>query len=138
MSNNQINKFKKQSKAEVNKQSKDKKFINISKKWLLESHRLKYTYHFNWFGIPIILNSEDKKYKLSVMNRLNKRGVMTRPIISGNFSKQPSIKLYNIKTGSKLHNADMIDKKAFFLGLHNIKITPKKLKFLTESIYSSL
>ena len=59
MSNNQINKFKKQSKAEVNKQSKDKKFINISKKWLLESHRLKYTYHFNWFGIPIIQYPSD-------------------------------------------------------------------------------
>lgn len=59
MSNNQINKFKKQSKAEVNKQSKDKKFINISKKWLLESHRLKYNYHFNWFGIPIIQYPSD-------------------------------------------------------------------------------
>ena len=78
-----------------------------------------------WFGIPFILNSKDKKYKLSVMDNLNNKGVMTRPIISGNFAKQPSIKLYNIKTGSKLYNADMIDKNAFFLGLHNIKITPK-------------
>ena len=91
-----------------------------------------------WFGIPIILNSEDKKYKLSVMNRLNNRGVMTRPIISGNFAKQPSIKLYKIKTDYKLQNADLIDKNAFFLGLHNIKITTRKLKLLTESIYSSL
>ena len=91
-----------------------------------------------WFGIPFILNSKDKNYKLRVMDNLNNKGVMTRPIISGNFAKQPSIKLYKIKTGSKLHNADLIDKNAFFLGLHNIKITTKKLKFLTESIYSSL
>ena len=91
-----------------------------------------------WFGIPFILNSKDKNYKLKVMNKLNNKGVMTRPIISGNFAKQPSIKLYKIKTGSKLHNADLIDKNAFFLGLHNIKITNKKLKFLTESFYSSL
>ena len=91
-----------------------------------------------WFGIPFILNSKDKRYKLSVMNKLNNKGVMTRPIISGNFAKQPSIKLYKIKTGPKLHNADLIDKNAFFLGLHNIKITTKKLKFLIESIYSSL
>ena len=91
-----------------------------------------------WFGIPFILNSKDKKYKLSVMDKLNNKGVMTRPIISGNFANQPSIKLYKIKTASKLHNADLIDKNAFFLGLHNIKITTKKLKFLTESIYSSL
>ena len=91
-----------------------------------------------WFGIPFILNSKDKKYKLSVMDKLNNKGVMTRPIISGNFAKQPSIKLYKIKTDYRLQNADLIDKNAFFLGLHNIKITTKKLKLLTESIYSSL
>ena len=91
-----------------------------------------------WFGIPFILNSKDKKYKLSVMDKLNKKGVMTRPIISGNFANQPSIKLYKIKTGTKLDNADLIDKSAFFLGLHNIKITNKKLNFLVNSIYSSL
>ncbi len=91
-----------------------------------------------WFGIPFILNSKDKKYKLSVMDKLNNKGVMTRPIISGNFAKQPSIKLYKIRTETKLHNADLIDKNAFFLGLHNIKITTKKLKYLTESIYASL
>ena len=70
-----------------------------------------------WVGIPFILNSKDKKYKLNVMNKLNNKGVMTRPIISGNFANQPSIKLYKIKTGRKLHNADLIDKNAFFLGL---------------------
>ena len=59
MSDNQINKFKKESKVEINKQSKDKKFKNITKKWLIESHRLKYTYHFNWFGIPIIQYPSD-------------------------------------------------------------------------------
>ena len=31
------------------------------------------------------------------MDKLNNKGVMTRPIISGNFANQPSIKLYNIK-----------------------------------------
>ena len=63
---------------------------------------------------------------------------MTRPIISGNFANQPSKKLYKIKTGPKLHNADLIDKNAFFLGLHNIKITNKKLNLLIKNIYSSL
>ena len=91
-----------------------------------------------WFGIPIILNTNDKKYKQKVMDTLHKKGIMTRPIISGNFAKQPSINLYKIKVNYKLPNADLIDKKAFFLGLHNIKINNSKLKFLTDSIYSSL
>ena len=91
-----------------------------------------------WFGIPFVLNSKNKNYKLKVMDKLNKKGVMTRPIISGNFARQPSIKLYKIKIDKKLVNADLVDKNAFFLGLHNIKITDSKLKKLVESIYSSL
>lgn len=91
-----------------------------------------------WFGIPIILNSNNKKYKQKIMNNLHGKGIMTRPIISGNFAKQPSIKLYKIKIDNQLPNSDLVDKKGFFLGLHNIKISDAKLKFLTDSIYSSL
>ena len=91
-----------------------------------------------WFGIPIILNSNNKNQKQRVMNNLYNKGIMTRPIISGNFANQPSIKLYKIKINYKLPNADLIDKKAFFLGLHNTKISNSKLKTLTNSIYSSL
>ncbi|MFL2884486.1 MAG: DegT/DnrJ/EryC1/StrS family aminotransferase [Candidatus Pelagibacter sp.] len=91
-----------------------------------------------WFGMPLLLNSKNKKYKLEVMNKLNQKGIMTRPIISGNFAKQPSIQLYKIKSKTKLQNADLIDKKAFFLGLHNIRITDNKLRILTDHIYSSL
>jgi len=91
-----------------------------------------------WFGIPIILNFDNKKYKQKLMNNLNNKGIMTRPIISGNFANQPSIKLYKIKIDSELPNSNLVDKKGFFLGLHNIKISDAKLKFLTDSIYSSL
>ena len=91
-----------------------------------------------WFGIPFVLNSKNKSYKLKVMDKLNRKGIMTRPIISGNFAKQPSIRLYKIKNNTKLPNADLIDKNAFFLGLHNTKITDNKLKLLTKYIYSSL
>ena len=91
-----------------------------------------------WFGIPFMLNSKNKTYKHKVMNKLNQKGVMTRPIISGNFANQPSIQLYKIKSNTKLPNADLVDKKAFFLGLHNIKITDNKLKLLVDHIYSSL
>ena len=91
-----------------------------------------------WFGIPFVLNTKNKKYKLKVMSKLNQKGIMTRPIISGNFANQPSIQLYKIKINTKLPNADLIDKNAFFLGLHNIKITDNKLRILTDHIYSSL
>ena len=91
-----------------------------------------------WFGIPIFLKKNNKKYKQNVMNKLKKFGVITRPIISGNFANQPSVKLYKIKINHKLNNADLVDINSFFLGLHNTKINKKKLHYLVKSIYSSL
>ena len=91
-----------------------------------------------WFGIPIILKLNFKNYKKQVMKKLDKLGIVTRPIISGNFAKQPSIKLYKIRTHYKLKNADQIDKNSFFLGLHNLKISNKKLVKFCNLFYSTL
>ena len=91
-----------------------------------------------WFGIPITLTNNNKKFKNLFMNKLNRKGIITRPIISGNFANQPSIKLYKIKVNYKLKNADMIDQTSFFLGLHNIKIDNTKLNKFCNYFYSSL
>jgi CDP-6-deoxy-D-xylo-4-hexulose-3-dehydrase len=119
---------------------KIKKSLLINKKYNNQFTILDDQNHANaaWFGIPIILNSNNKKYKQNIMSKLHEKGIMTRPIISGNFAKQPSIKLYKIKINNQLPNSDLVDKKGFFLGLHNIKISDAKLKFLTDSIYTSL
>ena len=119
---------------------KIKKSLLINKKYNNQFTILNDQNHANtaWFGIPIILNSNNKKYKQNIMSKLHGKDIMTRPIISGNFAKQPSINLYKIKINNQLPNSDLIDKKGFFLGLHNIKISDAKLKFLTDSIYSSL
>jgi CDP-6-deoxy-D-xylo-4-hexulose-3-dehydrase len=119
---------------------KIKKSLLINKKYNNQFTILDDQNHANtaWFGIPIILKSNNKKYKQNIMSKLHGKGIMTRPIISGNFAKQPSIKLYKIKINNQLPNSDLVDKKGFFLGLHNIKISDAKLKFLTNSLFSSL
>lgn len=91
-----------------------------------------------WFGIPINLKTNNKKFKDTFIKNLNLKGIITRPIISGNFANQPSIKLYKIKTKHKLVNADIVDKSSFFIGLHNNKITKKKLNKFCELFYTSL
>ena len=52
-------KFKKECKKEISKQSINKKFINLSQKWIEESIKTKYTYHFDWLGRPIIQFPQD-------------------------------------------------------------------------------
>ena len=47
-------------------------------------------------------------YKKKVTDKLNKFGIITRPLISGNFANQPAVKLYKLKISSNLQNADYI------------------------------
>ena len=39
----------------------------------------------SWFGFPIMINNINKVNKNKFMNYLNKNGIETRPILSGNF-----------------------------------------------------
>jgi len=91
-----------------------------------------------WFGIPIILKSNKKNYKNKVTNKLNKLGIDTRPLISGNFANQPSVKLYNLKINNNLKNANFIDKNSFFIGLHNTKTAIKTANLIKKAFYASL
>ena len=49
-----ILKFQKECKEEIAKQGNDKEFLALSKKWSVEAIKHKYSYHFSWFGRPII------------------------------------------------------------------------------------
>ena len=91
-----------------------------------------------WFGIAIIMNSLKKGYKDIVTKRLNKKGIVTRPLISGNFAQQPAVKLYKLKHTKNLKNADYLDQNSFFIGIHNTLVTKKEINYLKNSIYSSL
>ena len=72
----------------------------------------------SWFGIPMLMNPKYKIDKRRILNKLVKNGIENRPIISGNFTKQPSIKKYKLlKRNTSFPNAEYIDKLGFFIGL---------------------
>lgn len=82
----------------------------------------------SWFGIPIILSK--KISRKNFIKGIEKDGVQTRPIISGNFLKQPSIKKYKLNKNFKLKNSDYINDHGLFIGLPTklmTKVTVKKL-----------
>ena len=51
--------FTKECKEEINKQSQDQLFLELSQNWMNQSWKHKYTYHFNWLGRPIIQMPQD-------------------------------------------------------------------------------
>ena len=51
--------FKSEVKKEILDQGKDKKMLNLTKKWMERAGELKYSYHFEWMGRPIIQHPQD-------------------------------------------------------------------------------
>ncbi len=90
----------------------------------------------SWFGIPMILSKKVNK-KLFI-NKIENKGIETRPIISGNFLKQPSVKKYNIKTNSKMKNADYINNFGFFIGLPTKTVSTLLIKKLVKVFEESV
>jgi CDP-6-deoxy-D-xylo-4-hexulose-3-dehydrase len=75
----------------------------------------------SWFGIPILLKKKNIRKKFII--NLEKNGIETRPIISGNFLKQPSIKKYKLIRAEKFKNSDIVNERGFFIGLPTQKLT---------------
>lgn len=87
----------------------------------------------SWFGFPLLINKKLAYKKDKFLDFIGIQGIETRPIISGNFSKQDAIKLYKIQYNKKkLINADDIDRRGFFIGLPTVKLSKEKLEKITK------
>ncbi len=113
---------------ELNKNIKIRNKINIIK----ENNSVK----ASWFGIPIILSQKINRELF--IKKIENKGIETRPIISGNFLKQPSIKKYNLKNSSKMKNADYVNNFGFFIGLPTKPITNLIIKKLVKVFEQSV
>ena len=87
----------------------------------------------SWFGLPLMISNKLKYKKQMFLKYLNKNKVETRPIISGNFSNQPSIKLFGIKYKKReLINTQDIEDRGFFIGLPTEVIQKKTVERLVR------
>ena len=81
----------------------------------------------SFFGFPILLNKKYLGKRKRYLNLLDKLGVETRAIISGNFLNQPAIKLHKLgNKKDKFTQAQKIEDLGFFIGLPT-KILNNKL-----------
>jgi hypothetical protein len=82
----------------------------------------------SWFGLPILINRKINYKRKKFVEHLNRSKIENRPIVSGNFLKQPAIKLYKLNTKGSFKNADLVQKSGFLLdytlkNFHNLKLT---------------
>lgn len=73
-----------------------------------------------WFGVVILLNREYEHQLEDFKAHLTASGLEHRPVISGNMTRQPFHKLYNISVDpSDYTGAEQIHNSGLFIGLHN-------------------
>jgi CDP-6-deoxy-D-xylo-4-hexulose-3-dehydrase len=113
------------------------KKITLSKKWKNQFIFLDKVKNLkpSWFGLPILLNKKYQKIKIKFTKYLERAGIENRPIISGNFLNQPSAKLYKLNDkNDQFPNADEVENRGFFIGLHTKPINKRQLDLLEKCL----
>ena len=88
----------------------------------------------SWFGFAIILQPIIAGNRDEYIYALNKAGIEVRPIVAGNFARQPAFKYINASIYGKLINADYIHYNGFFVGNHSIPMK-EQLELLQKTLY---
>jgi CDP-6-deoxy-D-xylo-4-hexulose-3-dehydrase len=76
----------------------------------------------SWFGFSIILQNP-KQNRRELIDILTKKGVQTRPIVTGNFVLNPTINYYDYEVQGDLKNTNLAHNNGFFIGNHHFDIT---------------
>ncbi|MDB9760503.1 aminotransferase class V-fold PLP-dependent enzyme [Pelagibacteraceae bacterium] len=135
---NQFKRLNRMIKVRTENRKKIIKKIQSSQSWNNQFSFLKINNKVkpSFFGLPILLDKRylGKKYKF--LGYLKKIGIETRKIISGNFINQESVKLYKFnKSKCMFPNAQEIEDRGFFIGLHPKKISNKELDYLEKNLF---
>ncbi|MEM6620226.1 MAG: pyridoxamine 5-phosphate oxidase, partial [Pseudomonadota bacterium] len=67
--------------------------------------------------------------RADLLARLHDLGFETRPIVSGNFAKNPVLRYFDHEIAGPLDNADWIDRNGLFIGNHHYPM-PEAIKAL--------
>ncbi len=70
----------------------------------------------SWFGFAMTLTEETNIVRDQVVERLTEAGVETRPVVSGNFARQPVMSHLLHETPGPLPGADAIHDRGFYIG----------------------
>ena len=90
-----------------------------------------------WFGLACLLDASLAHQQKEYLAYLSANNVENRPVISGNFARQPVLKLYGIDINPHdLPGSEIIHQQGFFIGSHNQPISPEAVNFLVEILLS--
>jgi len=85
----------------------------------------------SWFGFAMTVRPESGISREELLLKLRNQGVDVRPVVAGNFVKNPVIKYFDYAIAGNLDVAERIDTAGFFIGNHHTDIR-KKLEAIRQ------
>jgi CDP-6-deoxy-D-xylo-4-hexulose-3-dehydrase len=76
----------------------------------------------SWFGFSMVIREESSLNRPQLIAALNQLGFECRPIVAGNFAKNPVVQLFNHEIHGTLNHANRIDTHGLFVGNHHYPI----------------
>jgi CDP-6-deoxy-D-xylo-4-hexulose-3-dehydrase len=73
----------------------------------------------SWFGFALVLRPEAGIDRSRFIRKLEETGFECRPIVAGNFVKNPVMRHLDHEVAGPLKNADLIDENGLFIGNHH-------------------
>ena len=89
----------------------------------------------SWFGFALTLKENYEGERERFIVALRDAGIEVRPIVAGNFARQPAFQYMDAATAGKLANADYIHENGFFVGNHSVKME-RQIRLLEEVLGS--
>ncbi len=89
----------------------------------------------SWFGFALTLTDEANFTRKELTDILMKNNIECRPVVAGNFTRNPVIKWIDHEIHGTLKNADRIHDKAFFVGNHQFNIR-EELAYFKKTVDS--
>ena len=126
----------------VRKINRDKiiRKLILDKRWKNQVNFVNYSNNIkpSWFGLSMLLNKKFKNKRNQIFNKMDKLGIENRPIISGNFLKQPALNKYILKQKSKnFPNANFVHEHGLFVGLKNKILSHAETKKFANIFFKS-
>lgn len=89
----------------------------------------------SWFGFSIILKNRYANMRDQFVDTLTSHNIEVRPIVAGNFTKNPVIKYFNYAIHNELSNADLLHQNGFFVGNQSVDLK-QEIKYLYDVVNS--
>jgi CDP-6-deoxy-D-xylo-4-hexulose-3-dehydrase len=91
----------------------------------------------SWFGFSLILNSKLSGKRSDLIASLKSRSIAVRPIVAGNFTRNPVIKHLPHVEFASFANADIIHDNGLFIGNHHYEMN-QEFELLEQALKAFL